>query len=60
MDHYCAPGRHVWTSGLMYVHAEDVRDVAELRAAKGARPIECERCEKVYVPGDEFGEDPEL
>lgn len=45
--------RHSWVAGMMYVSDEDVASVAEERAAKGIRPVECETCEKVYAPGDE-------
>jgi hypothetical protein len=42
---------HTWVAGMMYVHAEDVEDVA------AARPVECERCERTYASvGDPYGE----
>ena len=33
---------HVWTAGMMYVDAEDVRGTARVRV------VECEGCEDVY------------
>lgn len=48
---------HAWVAGMMYVDDMDVASVAEERAAKGLSPVECEKCERVYQPGDEWGDD---
>ena len=41
---------HVWVSGMMYVHPEDVHAIAIERKAAGATLPECEVCEMVYDP----------
>ncbi len=59
---YCAPGRHTWVAGMMYVNDEDVAGVAEERARQVAAGtssslVECETCGKTYESGDEWPED---
>ena len=41
---------HSWVSGMMYVHPEDVHQVAKSRQASGSSLPECEKCEAVYDP----------
>lgn len=40
----CTAG-HLWTAGLVYVHPEDVAEVARVR------PVTCQRCDRVYPAG---------
>jgi hypothetical protein len=42
---------HSWTAGMMYVDDEDL----EMVAASG-RKIECEKCDKIYDPNEEYEE----
>ena len=39
--------KHSWVAGMMYVHDEDLDDVAAVRK------VECEKCDKVYVPNED-------
>lgn len=39
---------HTWVSGMMYVHPEDVHQVALMRRESGSSLPECETCEEVY------------
>jgi hypothetical protein len=42
---------HSGVAGMMYVHDEDLDIVAAQRAANGAGPIECGKCDAVYRDG---------
>lgn len=46
--------RHSYVAGMLYVHDEDLDTIAETRKAKGLSPIECEKCDKVYDPDEEY------
>jgi len=38
---------HAWVAGIMYVHPEDLEQVAAMRE------VTCEKCDKVYQVGED-------
>jgi hypothetical protein len=54
LDEECVPyqcAEHTGIGGGMYVHNEDLAQVAHWRKVNGDRPIECENCDMTYRVG---------
>lgn len=47
---YCTTYGHAPVAGMMVVNGEDLDHVAAMRARRHLPPVECERCDLVYMP----------